>query len=282
MAMETVMKVIDVSSQAMDLFHKVIDQVVPWKTFEATLNQLDEFRSEYSEKAAERVAEVKLYLSQGMTAYYQASKDVYEWCMVVEPMLQKYIDLFDGIDKTKSAQQNNVLVKMLDGGIKEMEEAQEKLGKSSSSFNEAAGHLTILRHQLTSDFNENSEFYAGKISQVRAEGYGISAIFGPIAWAIAAGIVEGDLVPRLKAKFKEAKKLYDNLDVIVSKSFESIDETKSKLNHEIRAIGDLKMQSEELNTYTSIDTVIELRDIVISSAKDLIAKCIAYRSTHTI
>lgn len=280
MAMETAIKIIDVSNDAMDLFNEVIDEAVPWHTFEATLKELDEFRNEYSEKAAEKVAEVKGYLSRGMTAYHQASKDVYEWCMVVEPMLQKYIELFDDLDKTKSAQQNGVLVKMLDGGIKEMEEAQEKLGNSSSSFNGAAGRLTTLRHQLSSDFNENSEYYADKIAQVRAEGYGISAIFGPIAWAIAAGVVEGELVPNIKARFKEAKRFYDNLDVIVNKSLESIDETKVKLNRETRAIGDLKVQSEELNTYTSIDTVIELRDIVISSAKELIRKCIAYRSKH--
>lgn len=281
--METAIKVIDVSSDAMDSFIEVIDEAVPWHTFEATLNELDKFRNEYSKKAAEKVAEVRMYMSEGMNAYYLATKDVNEWCMVVEPMVQEYIDLFDNIDKAKSAQQNGVLVKMLDGGIKEMEEAQEKLGNSSSSLNGAAGHLTTLRHQLNSDFNENSEHYASKIAQVRAEGYGISSIFGPIAWAIAAGVVEGELVPNIKAKFREAKKFYENLDAIVTKSTKSIEETKVKLNREYHAIGKLKVQSEELNTYASIDdAVIELRDIVISSGKNLINKCTAYRSKHHV
>lgn len=280
--METAIKVIDVSSDTMDLFNEVIDQTVPWYTFETTLNELDRFRDDYSKKAAERVAEVRKYMSEGMTAYYLASKDVSDWCMVVEPMLQKYLDLFVDMDKEKSAQQNGVLVKMLDGGIKEMEEAQQKLGNSSSSFNGAAGRLTALRHQLTSDFNENSDHYADKIAQVRKEGYGISAIFGPLAWAIAAGVVEGELVPKLKAKFREARSFYQNLDGIVGKSVKSIEETKTKLNRESRAIGELKVQSEELNTYTSIDAVIELRDIVISSGENLINKCIAYRSKHKL
>lgn len=280
MAMETAKKAIDALSEAMDWFSEIINESVPWQTFEDTLNELEKFRDEYSQKAAEKVAEVKMHMSQGVIAYYQASKAVYEWCLVVEPLLQKYIELFDHIDKTKSAEQKKVLVSMLDNGIAEMKKAQEMLGDSSASFNGAAGQLTTLRHQLSSDFSEKSGFYAAKIAQTRAEGYGISAAFGPIAWAIAAGVVEGELVPNIKARFKEARQFYKNLNDIVSNSFTEIDQTKAKLGREIRAIGDLKVKTEEMNTFASIDGVTQLRDTIISSAKGLIDKCTTYRSKH--
>lgn len=280
--METAKKAIAASNEAMDLFNKVLDQKVPWHAFEATLDELDRFRNDYSTKAAALVAEVKTKMSQGMTAYYEASKHVYEWCMMMEPLLQKYIALFDHINTAKSTEQKQVLIKVLDDGIKEMEKAQKMLGDCSSSFNGAAGKLTTLRHQLSSDFNENSDYFSGKISQTRAEGYGISSIFGPIGLAIAAGVVEGKMVPELKARLRGVENFYNNLNKVVNKSFGDIDATKAKLNGEIRSIGELKVQTEEMSTYASIDGATELRDIVIASAKDLIGKCSTYRSKHKV
>lgn len=280
--METAKKAIAASSEAMDLINKGLDQSVPWATLEASLNELERFRSDYSAKAGDLVGKVKTLISQGMTAYYQASRHVYQWCLVVEPLLQKYIDLFTKLDKTKSEEQKKILVTILDDGIAEMKKAQKVLGESSSSFNEAAGQLTTLQHQLSSDFNEQSSYFAEQIAKVRREGYGIASIFGPIAWAIAAGVVEGKKVPEFKARLRSVENFYHNLNAVVSRSNGNIDETKAKLNTEIRAIGDLKVQTEEMSTYPSIDGVTELRDTIISSAKGLITKCTTYRNNHKI
>ncbi|KAJ6624466.1 putative hemolysin E-like protein [Pseudolycoriella hygida] len=39
---------IETISKALDLYNKVLDQIVPWKTYEKTVKELDRFRSDYS------------------------------------------------------------------------------------------------------------------------------------------------------------------------------------------------------------------------------------------
>lgn len=80
----------------------------------------------------------------------------------MESLLKKYIDLFDNINRSKSADQKDYLIDMLIDAINEM--------ASSSEFNAASGQLTTLQTQLSSDFNEHSDYYNQKIAQVRQEG----------------------------------------------------------------------------------------------------------------
>lgn len=47
-----------------------------------------------------------------------------------------------------------------------MSAAQEQLGKSSGSFNSAAGRLTELQSRFEFEFDEKNEFVASKITQV--------------------------------------------------------------------------------------------------------------------
>lgn len=93
-------------------------------------------------------------------------------------------------------------------------------------------------------------------------------------------MVEGKLVPDLKARLRGIENFYTNVNGIFSKSLTEIDETKSKLNREIRAIGDLKEETEAMSTYASLEGCADLRDIVVGAAKTLIAKCTTYRNKH--
>lgn len=111
------------------------------------------------------------------------------------------------------------------------------------------------------------------MKQIRLEGYGTASIFGPIGLAIAAGVLEGKMVPELRARLRKVEEFYDNLDKTVNTAFSNIDEAKGELKNEIQTIGELKVRTEETNTYVSIDETPELRDIAIQSAKDLIATC---------
>lgn len=59
-----------------------------------------------------------------------------------------------------------------------------------------------------------------------------------------------------------------------------IDETKDRLKQEIRIIGDVKVATEETNTFISVDYVSELRETIVQSARNLIDKCNEYARRH--
>lgn len=103
---------------------------------------------------------------------------------------------------------------------------------------------------------------------------------GPFAWAIAAAIVEGKLVPDLIEESIKVKFFYENIDRIVAAASIGIDETKDKLKHEIQVIGNLKIAAEETNTAVSIDYVPELRNTIIQYVNSLITKCKGYTKSY--
>lgn len=279
MALETAKNAIDTSIEALDLFNKALYQSVPWKTLQNIPNEMDKFRGEYSAEAADLVADVKTHLSNGVTAYKQATKHVTEWCSVTYSLLLKYIGLFKNIDETKSAEQNKILIEMLDDGITKLEQAQKALGDSSSNFNGAARLLTTLRTQLSKDFNENSDYFTRRVDEMRKDVFK-TAVFSDHALALAVSIFEGKMVPEFKARLRSIEDFYSKIDVTVNKSFTAIDQTNAKLNDAIETMKNEKIQIEALNAYASIDGATELRDAVIVSAKHLAIGGAGYRSRH--
>lgn len=217
----------------------------------------------------------------GMDAYFRATQSVYEWCGLAVPLLNAYNKLFTGeMNQGKFTAQRTLLLKVLVDGIAKMEKAQAELAASSGSFNESAGKLTSLKRRLETDFSENSEYFQNKISEMRKKAYIGAAFAGPFGLIIAAGVVEGKLVPDLKRKMGEIQKFYDELLATVSQSFTDIDETKAKLKEEIRVIGDLKTQAEETKTFIELDNTPELKETIVDSVNNLIQKCKDYRERH--
>lgn len=262
---------------AMDSYSKVLDLADPWEKFHETMRGLEKYRDDYSKKALKLYINIRYFVSNGISAYHRSTEHVYEWCYLVVPMLKKYIELFDGMNESKLAEQKDLLVEILDNGIKEMENAQKELDEASSHFNSLAGTLTSFRHQLDSDFSDHSDYIEGKKSEIRKKGYGSASIFGPIGWAIAAGIIEGKLIPELMARLRKIEDFYQKLNDLVDRSFTNIRESKDKIKDEIRVIGDLKVQTEETKTYGEIDYTPELKEIVIEAAQNLIKKCNEYK-----
>lgn len=99
---------------------------------------------------------------------------------------------------------------------------------------------------------------------------------GPLAWAIAAGVVEGKLVPELNAQLQKVGNFYADIDRIAIAASDGIDETKNRLRKEIDIISNLKIATEETSTFVSIEYIDALRDTIVESATNLISKCKAY------
>lgn len=196
------------------------------------------------------------------------------------PLLKTYIKLFDGHNAAKAEVQKKMLIQVLDDGEKRMTEAQNNLGKSSSSFNSVAGKLTELQGRFAVEFNAESEYFQTKMSEIRLKGYIGGAWFGPIGVGIAAGVIEGKLIPEMLEKMGKIEKFYENLNEKMVKAFHDIDSTKKILKEEIHHIGLLKVKCKNTNSFVSLDGASELRDMVIKSVEDLIANCEEYRTRH--
>lgn len=78
--METVQGGIETADEALTLYDSVLDRIIPWDEFNATLAELDKYRTEYSVETSTLVGEVKTLIMNGIDAYFSASRNVYEWC----------------------------------------------------------------------------------------------------------------------------------------------------------------------------------------------------------
>lgn len=282
LAIKTAHEAIKTADSALDLYTKVLDQLIPWKVFDEVITELEKYREDYSNESGELLGEIKTALLNAMDAYFLASQSIYEWCGLVVPLLTTYMQLFKGINAAKSTVQKTFLLKVLEDGIIKMKKSQEELSCSSTSFNDAAGKLTALNVRFENEFDGKSAFFAKKVEQLRLKTYlPVAAFGGPFGMAIAAGVLEGKLIPELKKRLNSIREFYDDLVKKVSKAYADIDETKLKLKEEIRVIGDLKTQTEETKTYVNLDDLEALRDIIIESVNTLITKCNEYRERHS-
>lgn len=265
------------ANTVMDSYNKVLELEEPWEKIHATLRDLDKFRDDYSKPAYKQYINIRYYVSNGISTYNTATYHVYDWCVLATPLLKKYIELYNDINETTMAEQKEILIKLLDDGLKDMDKAKAELANASGFFNSLAGELTTFRGQLQSDFSDQSDYLNERKAHIRKVGYASASIFGPIGLAIAAGIIEGKLIPELKARLSKVEQFYNKLDELANASLTDISASKQKIQKETRIIGDLKTEAEELNTYASIEEISIMKDIVIETAEKLISSCNKYK-----
>ena len=260
---EVVKNAIETADGALDLYNKYLDQVIPWQTFDETIKELSRFKQEYSQAASVLVGDIKTLLMDSQDKYFEATQTVYEWCGVATQLLAAYILLFDEYNEKKASAQKDILIKVLDDGITKLNEAQKSLLVSSQSFNNASGKLLALDSQLTNDFSEKNSYFQSQVDKIRKEAYAGAAagvVAGPfgltISYSIAAGVVEGKLIPELKNKLKSVQSFFTTLSNTVKQANKDIDAAKLKLTTEIAAIGVIKTETETTRFYVDYDDLM--------------------------
>lgn len=282
---EVVKTSIETADKALDLYNKYLDQVIPWNTFEDTVKELSRFKDQYSQAASVLVGDIKTLLMDSQDKYFEATQTVYEWCGVASQLLAAYISLFDEYNEKKATAQKDILIKVLDDGIKKLSDAQKSLLVSSQSFNAASGKLLALDSQLTNDFSEKSSYFNSQVDKIRKEAYGGAAagvVAGPfgliVSYSIAAGVVEGKLIPELKKKLKSVQDFFVNLSKTVKQANTDIDSAKQKLITEIKAIGELKTETETTRFYVDYDDL--MLSLLKDAARKMISSCNEYQTRH--
>ncbi|EEU9258149.1 hemolysin HlyE [Escherichia coli] len=284
---EVVKNAIETADGALDLYNKYLDQVIPWQTFDETIKELSRFKQEYSQAASVLVGDIKTLLMDSQDKYFEATQTVYEWCGVATQLLAAYIFLFDEYNEKKASAQKDILIKVLDDGITKLNEAQKSLLVSSQSFNNASGKLLALDSQLPNDFSEKSSYFQSQVDKIRKEAYAGAAagvVAGPfgliISYSIAAGVVEGKLIPELKNKLKSVQNFFTTLSNTVKQANKDIDAAKLKLTTEIAAIGEIKTETETTRFYVDYDDL--MLSLLKEAAKKMINTCNEYQKRHSL
>lgn len=267
---------------SLNLFHKRLDNEVPWKIFQDTLAQLDVFRRDYSIEAGNMIGDLKTKMYNGIDTYFMASQYIYEWCSLAIVRLPNYKALLKGkMDETKFQKQRSLMLLLLNDGIDKMKNAQKKLYESSSSFNEAAGKLVSLNYRLDSDFSEKSEYYQKKIYEIRKAAHTTGMSLTVFGIPVVGGKTEKEIIPKIKQKMKELGLFYKDLEKSINKASADIDSTKAKMQEEIEAIGEVKVKAEETKIYVESDvgdgSILQIISVAID---ELVANCNAYRQRH--
>lgn len=278
MAAETTKEAIEVVGRAMDLYNKVLDKVMPSESFNEKLIEMNKHLDEYSVEVKDRLATIKVLMSDGINAYTRSTQSIYDWTSTVIPFLQTYIQLFDKNTADDAKAQKTILLDLLDKGINSMTNAQTDLGISSSSFNDAAGKLTSVRIIFSNELKSEKEKYQRELEIIRRPPF-MSSMSGSLPALLHNYVVETRFVPEIIAKLDAVSKFYDTMEETVVKVSEDIDETKSRLNDEIRIIGDLKVETQNTQVFVDMDATLEA--FIIEAAQGLIDKCYEFRRKHT-
>ncbi|KAJ6643445.1 Hemolysin E [Pseudolycoriella hygida] len=254
---------IETINKALNLYNKVLDQIVPWETYEQTVKELDRFRSDYSNESAQLVGEVKTLIKNAEDNCFSETQSIYEWCSLTTWLLKTYLDLFEKCTSKTYEAQRALLVKVLEDGLTKMSAGQSKLEQCSINFNNVAEKLTILNSTLSNDFDTKSSYFQGQVDKIRLETYlraGSGFVLDPFGAIISYSIVAG---------FGTVEQT--NVDM---------DSTKGKLKDEVKSIGVLKVQTEETKQFIPLDYLDELRDTISESVNNLIKECDAHQKRH--
>jgi len=283
---DTADKGVKAANGALDLYNKMINQVIPWDEFKEAMEALKANQKQYSDEAAKQVGSIQTLLLNSNDNYDSSVQSVYRWCKMASPVLGQYMSLFAHTTDPKVAEaQKILLLKVLNDGSSAMETAIDELEESKKSFNGASGELTTLKTTLDNDFSKGSSYFDSKVTALRTKAYAGAAagvFFGPIglaiSYGIAAGVTEGELIPKLEKAFAETQKMFDNLQDIVTKAQESITEAKASLGQEIRVLGVMSAKVEETKTFAETWALVPslLFDPLKKSTTELIGMCDEY------
>lgn len=213
----------------------------------------------------------------GQDDHDAASRRVNQWCRIAIKILPIYQKL-GAKQETEAILQTmkNLVVKLLDNGIKKLNAAEEKLEHCSKSFNEAAGKLKSLHIRLENDFNQKSEYYKTKINEIKVNVRKGEAPFKFLGVDIGKDISENILIPEVNKKMKNIESFTQNLKEKVTKSSTDIDDAKAKLKKEIEEIGGIKEHAETLQIEVESTEAGAIKNTIGASVDELLKKCKEY------
>lgn len=277
----------EIVGKGLELYHKVLDEKVHWKSIEQTVKTLNNYSNHYSNTAAGIIGEIKTLTNNATDQYFMAKQSIQEWCSLAVRLIAAYKFLFDKHDENNFPAQKQLLLKVLDDGMEKMTAAHVKLEGVSTNFDLAVGKLTLLLSQLRMDFDNRSDYVKTVNDKIRRKAYGsdngmgvVSGPFGLIfSESFASTIVDGETIPEMQRKFNEIQNFYENLKTLLEKASVDIRNAKKQLDSDIESIGIQSAGTEEMHQASSMD-MNRLHDDIVVTLDNLIVACEDFKQKY--
>lgn len=275
---------IEIAKQGFKIVHRgfefynvVVPQIVPWISIEENVKKLDLYSGDYSLRAAEIIGEIKTMAYNATDNYFSANQTLREWCGLSSKLLSTYKTLFDKHDESNFPAQKQLLLKVLDDGLKNITAAHVKLEEVSSNFSSISGKSIALLAQLAIDFDNNSQFVNSLNARIRREATAtngdVSAPFGLILpHSVAARAVQGQIIPEMQEKFIEIKDFYEHFKGTIERANTDIKNAKKNLDTEIGNDGYQSASTIQNQTFTPLE-MERLHDDIIGFVDSIVIQC---------
>jgi hypothetical protein len=252
---EVFQKCVEAAENGLKLFNKYVEEITQFKVFEETVKKLNDSAKGSSVQAAEHMSKMVTLLKEAQNEFKHSVGSVLEWSNSSVVVLDVYIEQMDakepgaklsdeqGLDVTR-----DVLVEVvMNKGISALTDAINNLRGVNQKFADSSGECVKLTNVLSSDRASDSAYMQGKIAEIRAKGYGSAAAgaaFGlpglVVSYSIAAGVVEGEQIPKLQNMMDESIKQTEAMQAQLKTCQEASDQMEAKVHHEIKTMQGLR------------------------------------------
>lgn len=298
-------ELLESAEKAIASYSKIIDDLIPKLKYpEAEL--FPSYRYYYSAATGQNVGELKTTLLDGDTNFFNAKQSIYNLCGESIETLEAYKSLLDDQNDESAAARKYLLSEVLDSEIQYLQEGDNNIKQTSANLNTSLSKLGDLITQLQSDHLEEGEYFKSFVSAAKLEAAANRSSLEIIANATLAAVKElnrfgvsdpivnkflemnqltlpppeditGRFTIKLKAKFAEVEKFYENLKFKVTETVKHLDSTAAKLKEDAKQVKNSKTQAENL-------TSVKLPADVVRATKNVvnyfITKCKSYRAAN--
>lgn len=269
-------KSVEGASKVMDVYDKKMDKVIPWDVFHETCTELEKGLGRYGPVSGMLVGEIKTAMLNSENNYFQATTSIYGWCGEAIPLLDGYLELFKGYDKNNAEAQKELLLEVLETGLKKMDIALGQVNQSIANFGIAAGKLNTLDNQLELDYKEGSKIMQEEIAKLRNQQWW-AWLFPPMGLGLTI-MNEVSSIPDLKRSIADLQAFFQGLRGHVTTAIDTITKARDELKRETIIIENLKCQTKVTRTFVGLKAAI--KNIIERHANNLIKKCLDYRDRH--
>lgn len=261
------------ATHAVVTFDRKFDEYIQWSSLDAIFDDITDASGQFNLGG---VGEIRRLFLGSADHYYDSTTAIYEWCGVSTTLLKIYLELFSSYEKDKEEAQAEIIVAVLDEGLKRMEESIEHLDESRNLLNKGIGDLTNLIGNISVVFQDKEEKYEQRLLDLKRTG--IESFKGGLIAGIVGLIMTSNDAGELKQNFEGVKDTFTRLRDKISTAIDKGIEIKKKLQDEKTNIVDIRAQT----TATKITLTMKRRIIAVvkRAANELITKCEAYQKKH--
>lgn len=150
-------------------YDRAFKQCAPLTKFHLKLQDYTRSHMGYSPPSGELVGQLTTMLLNIDSEYFQATRSLNGLCAESTPLLEGYVQMFEGYSPEMADAQKELLQAALQASQDKSSKALRGLEQTVSKFNAASHKLDDLIVQLTSDFKDNSDFFKSEVKAAQAE-----------------------------------------------------------------------------------------------------------------